>query len=117
MVWHTRENERLIDEGNVLAADGKKEASKDRYTEADWHLETRYIIARAAAFAGTQWSEIGRVYQVAKLAEDQRQFNAQMQQRIDKDNKDLAMRLTEIEAKFSVESNKNFKENEVTTNG
>jgi len=51
---------------------------------------------------------------VAKLAEEQRQFNIETTQKQDQFMKDLALKLTEIESKFSTDSNDNFKENEVT---
>ncbi len=51
---------------------------------------------------------------VAKLQEDQRQFNIQTAQKQDQFMKDIAIQLTAIESKFRVDANQNFKENEVT---
>lgn len=51
---------------------------------------------------------------VAQMQEDQRQFNVETMQKQDQFIKDIALQLTEIESKFSLEANKNYKENETT---
>jgi len=52
---------------------------------------------------------------IAKAQEDQRQFNIETLQKQDQSNKEIAMKLTEIEAKFGREQNLNFEQNKVTT--
>ena len=54
---------------------------------------------------------------VAKAQEDQRQFNIDTLQKQDQFMKDLAMQLTEIEAKFALQQDANYKQNEVTVSG
>ena len=51
---------------------------------------------------------------IAKLAEEQRQFNVETAQNQDKLFKDMAIKLTEIEAKFGQQQNANYLQNEET---
>lgn len=54
---------------------------------------------------------------IAKAQEDQRQFNMNLLQKQDQANKELALKLTELEQKFSSQLNADFKQNEVSTSG
>ena len=55
-----------------------------------------------------------RELDIAKMLEDQRQFNTETAQKQSQSIKDLALKLTEIEAKFGREQNANFDQNEQT---
>ena len=52
---------------------------------------------------------------LAKALEDQRQFNATLMQKIDQSDKDLAMRLTEMEQKYSQQLDAELANNEEST--
>lgn len=52
---------------------------------------------------------------IAKLQEQQRQFNIETQQKQEQANKELALKLTELEAKMKQQFNAQFKQNEGTT--
>jgi hypothetical protein len=55
-----------------------------------------------------------REINIGKLLEDQRQFNIEAAQKQSQSLKDMALKLTEIEAKFGAEQNANFEQNEET---
>jgi hypothetical protein len=55
-----------------------------------------------------------RELDIGQMLEDQRQFNLEMAQKQDETNKQIAIKLTEIEAKFASEQNANYDQNEQT---
>jgi hypothetical protein len=52
---------------------------------------------------------------IAKAQENQRQFNIETLQKQDQSNKELALKLTELEQKFNTQLDRDFNQNEVTT--
>jgi len=55
-----------------------------------------------------------REINIGKLLEDQRQFNATLLQKQEESLNDMTIKLTQIEAKFATEQNKNFDQNKDT---
>ena len=103
--------EELIQAENDILNNAVQQLQQQLQTMANPLAEAEQIRAQAKLIEAQSKQQT----EIAKAQEDQRQFNLALLQKQEQANKEFAIKLTEIEAKFGREQNLNFEQNEATT--
>jgi len=103
--------EELIQAENDILNNAVQQLQQQLQTMANPLAEAEQIRAQAKLIE----AQAKQQTDAAKIQSDNQQFVMTMEQKIDESNKQLALKLTELEQKFNVQLNQDFAQNEVTT--